>query len=1448
MKNKKIKILSLGLVFLFCLGNITNFIVVENIPQTLKLSDIEITIVTPENKTYTQPDSGYYPATYGFENDEDGSDPDEWTMYEAGGYVNVKDAMGNHTKVVEMYDSVNNNHVLMSKPFPSQTSGTVEYWVMSDDVGRESMFRALEDPFAGAYGDGIGWLCLDQNKIRYYDNIGWHDTSKTIYDNTWYRIKVEFECTTGNYHGLDQYTWRFYVDGEEFGAFPFQVNINNVSQVFFSTRGEDLGYRCYLDAIGFSWDLDYNIGDNLNQGLLLSYDNTTNLDWKGYSLDEAVNKTILGNTTIPMPSVGIHSIQMFGNDTMGTMYESGVRYFTVNAITIISPESKTYTQPDSGYYPATYGFENDEDGSDPDEWTMYEAGGYVNVKDAMGNHTKVVEMYDSVNNNHVLMSKPFPSQTSGTVEYWVMSDDVGRESMFRALEDPFAGAYGDGIGWLCLDQNKIRYYDNIGWHDTSKTIYDNTWYRIKVEFECTTGNYHGLDQYTWRFYVDGEEFGAFPFQVNINNVSQVFFSTRGEDLGYRCYLDAIGFSWDLDYNIGDNLHEGLLLGYETNMDLDWMGYSLDNKANITIMGDKTISMPRNGSHVIQVFGNDSLGDIFQSEKRYFTTHYKSIDIITPENKTYTQPDSGYYPGTYGFENDQNGEIPEGWVDITGTGYTIEVIEEKYGHKKVVELSDNTGTNNPIFMKYFTPYQTTGTIEFWLATTNAEKGTVLSFQDPSLHVAFQVEIDDDKIKFLYQGHQYLEYVMENDQWRHVRIDFNCITDKVTFWLDQNQLGLALNFYTAIDYIGKFFISTNYGDSAYSSYIDAFGYSWDPYYRVGDNNDEGILFNYDDLPDFAWREFSLDSQPRQPILGHKTLPVPEDGMHSIQFFAQDSLGDYYESEMRFFTIEIAPSVEWVSPGDGSTVILPYTKAPYANDGVFTFQYTYRLLDDIELEIDGTNLGSVFNKTSIVLTPYTDYTNGFLSATLIGINNSVIVDSDTRNFQFVKITHEVTQILNSSTQIIGKQLYLILHDPHGDNSFSSISESTTLSIGVGSQITNALGVSVEVGAEFKLFGVVAGASVLLEAKQTLTQGYDFRYEIKETTSLTSSQVTDDADYIGSGYGDRYWGESWIYKWVLNATYREYSNDTMNGWENPKLYYGILRGVETFASDEHAPAEWKNQNAAYNDTIPVSWITPFQESGGAPYIFENEVSTTTRRTTSFQIDLGADFELKFGALETHATIELSVKNYAEIEVGNIHKVAYHIEDDDPSDFLVQWIGIDERFGTYIFESDPFLCETSHPLEHNTYDYLPPEIDFPTITFDTNSDNTGPADDDSPLVRVNIFEEGGLQDVVINYSIDNGVSWSLISLDEILASPGLWEGAIPSFAQDTKLKWYIIAWDSQGNRGERKDIYGNPFEYTVVAKPLVPSYPPILIVISLMIPVAVLLIRNRKKLHKTKS
>lgn len=546
--------------------------------------------------------------------------------------------------------------------------------------------------------------------------------------------------------------------------------------------------------------------------------------------------------------------------------------------------------------------------------------------------------------------------------------------------------------------------------------------------------------------------------------------------------------------------------------------------------------------------------------------------------------------------------------------------------------------------------------------------------------------------------------------------------------------------------------------------------------------------------------------------------------------------------------APFVEWTTPLENETIIFPKGEPV-----TFNFNYDWVALDDVELVIEkealNVNHGSVWNKTSIDISSGS-YIDGYINATLYGYNNSILLVSHSRQFTFVKIILEVTEVINSSTEILGKQLYLILHDPNGDKSYSSYLETTKLSFGVGSEITSSVGISLKIDHSFKLFGVEMGASVKLEAKITEEENFDFRYEVTDTTSLTSSQVEHDPDYIGPGYGDRYWGESWIYKWVLNATYRVYSNGT-DRYEDPKLFYGILRDVETFASDEDAPPEWKSQNAVYNDSIPVNWLGYFMGSGGAPYNYEHEVTTTETRKKSFQINLGADFGLTFPGVETHVTVELSVKNYVEQGHTSIYKVAYEINDDDPSDYLVMGRGIDQRFGTFIFNTSSFFCETSNPLEHGTYDYLPPEINFPTIDYDTNGDLIGPTPDDSPFVEVLILEEGGMQEAVIWYTIDNWTNLEIEYLTEVPLDPGKWQGSIPAQLYNTTVLWYIEAWDMTGNNATLKDSFGDPFEYTVIAippegsDPGIPGYSTIIILMSIAITTMTILFYNRKS-YKT--
>ena len=537
---------------------------------------------------------------------------------------------------------------------------------------------------------------------------------------------------------------------------------------------------------------------------------------------------------------------------------------------------------------------------------------------------------------------------------------------------------------------------------------------------------------------------------------------------------------------------------------------------------------------------------------------------------------------------------------------------------------------------------------------------------------------------------------------------------------------------------------------------------------------------------------------------------------------------------------PFIEWITPVSNTHIILPK-----GDPTTFTFEYDWVEMDDAELELDyGTfqRTYNVWNKTSIDIDVLNDYEDGSVIATLTGKNQSIIFDTDVLHLTFVRLTNETIKTVNQSTIPLGKQLYMILHDPNGDNSYSNFSETSVLSIGVGLGALTVVGENFGIEYFYGYCGTDAGASLLLENKMTTETGFDFRYEIIDTTNLTSSQVNDDPDYIGPGYGDRYWGETWILKWVFNATEKSYSNGT-DQWENPVLYYGIIRSLETFAGDIDAPPEWRFQNAVYNNSIPVNWLGMSMESGGVPHTATHQVSTTTTRILSFELHFGND-------IASNATFEMSVKNYAE--AGDTHEASYEIYDNEPDDFIVQELGIDERFGTYIFNSSRFFCETSFPYEHNTHDYRPPDIDYPVVDLDSNDDGYGPTNEDFPIITVDIFEENGMQDVVIWYSIDNGSYWNFIYLSELSGQVGTWQGTMLNQTFNTTVLWYIQAWDNQGNYAIRYNHSITPFKYTVIQKPVDQTetprgipYPLITIVPIMVTAVIAVIIIYHKKTKK---
>ncbi|MFX1525575.1 MAG: hypothetical protein ACFFCC_18860 [Promethearchaeota archaeon] len=305
-----------------------------------KLNAGEITIITPENKTYTTPDSGYYPATYGFENELDGTSGTAIDFIDAKSapayclILSNYDPLGidNHNKILE-FQSTGDPHFAYHRLSSQKTTGAVEFYVNFDETNENHIFGLYETT---NYLDGAIQLNWRDNGYLSYNDGSWNDI-EPYSSNTWYHIKIEFNITED---------WHLWIDEAQKDSSGYSY-LSTISYFEYLWIEGSSTADIKFDAFGYSWDPFYSIGDNLQEGLLLSYQNLTILDWQGYSLDAQANKTIIGNSSIPIPSDGTHSIQLFGNNSSGNMFNSTIRHFSVDTT---SPEILiTYPSPDQEF-------------------------------------------------------------------------------------------------------------------------------------------------------------------------------------------------------------------------------------------------------------------------------------------------------------------------------------------------------------------------------------------------------------------------------------------------------------------------------------------------------------------------------------------------------------------------------------------------------------------------------------------------------------------------------------------------------------------------------------------------------------------------------------------------------------------------------------------------------------------------------------------------------------------------------------------------------------------------------------------------------------------------------------------------------------------------------------------------------------------------------------------
>ena len=269
---------------------------------------------------------------------------------------------------------------------------------------------------------------------------------------------------------------------------------------------------------------------------------------------------------------------------------------SANTISVITPEEKKYTKPMEGYYLGTYGFED----GDLSEWINPDSPlDIAEVVPEKGGHNGVLhllninygEIFNKPEKPEPYFQNTFPSRTSGVVELWHFTD-------YHSGSDKWDHVIAFAGGQLYVDQhNRYIWWTNAAGKVVLATNVINKWNHIKfnlvngiLQISINNGTPIQVDSWTY-----------------INYIAFIEYWTR------EMWIDALGYSWDPSYNVGDNKDEGLLLDFESSVTLPSMSYSLDSSTPIPIRGDTVIRFPEDGSHSIQVFGTDLAGNNYASD-------------------------------------------------------------------------------------------------------------------------------------------------------------------------------------------------------------------------------------------------------------------------------------------------------------------------------------------------------------------------------------------------------------------------------------------------------------------------------------------------------------------------------------------------------------------------------------------------------------------------------------------------------------------------------------------------------------------------------------------------------------------------------------------------------------------------------------------------------------------
>lgn len=409
--------------------------------------------------------------------------------------------------------------------------------------------------------------------------------------------------------------------------------------------------------------------------LSLTFTLNESASWMGYSLDNEDNVTTSGNTTLTDLSNGVHTIVVYANDTAANMGQSNIVHFTVDtvhpAITVLSPENKTY---------ATNMVPLNLKANKPTSWIGYSLDNQENVT-ISGNvtltglsdraHTIVVYANDTAGNVGQSDMVHFTVDTT-TPAIQVLSPEnktyaessvplnfnVNKATswMSYSLDNQMNTSIVGNLTLVNLSEGshiiKVYVNDTVGNMGQSDTVYftvDTVHPSITVlspenkryAADSVFLKFNVSKLTSWMGYsLDGQINATIGGNVTLVGLSEGSHTIRvyaNDTNGLMGCSDTVYFVVDtIPCEIGILSPQNktysttsVALDFTVNELTSWIAYNLDDRANMTVTGNVTLSELPDGSHNIIVYAKDVAGNIGASVMIYFSVNAQNIQKEEP---------------------------------------------------------------------------------------------------------------------------------------------------------------------------------------------------------------------------------------------------------------------------------------------------------------------------------------------------------------------------------------------------------------------------------------------------------------------------------------------------------------------------------------------------------------------------------------------------------------------------------------------------------------------------------------------------------------------------------------------------------------------------------------------------------------------------------------------------